>query len=110
MERRIMYHDDADAARANYDEIAEPASREWQADIASGKTYDLTLDPTELMCLIGAAQLGLRHPDYVGESHGYALAAVRKLVALYPPGSAQRILASQGFDSRFDVPSRADEQ
>lgn len=105
-----MYEDDAARARANYDEIAVAAVAEWERDLAEGKVYAIALDSTELMCLIAACQLAMRHPEFASENaaFGHALRACQKLVEAYPVGGAQRTLAAQGFDPRFDVPSRVD--
>lgn len=88
----------------NYAQLAAAAAPEWQAAMQEGRRYTLDLDHTELICLIGVAQLGLRHPENNGSSKQYAARAITKLVGLFPAGSASRQMAAMGFEEKFDVP------
>lgn len=94
----------------NYAELAAAAVPEWQAAMGDGTRYTLDFDHTELICLIGVAQLGLRHPENDGPNRQYAARAIMKLVELFPAGSASRQMAAMGFEEKFDVPKGATAQ
>ena len=88
----------------NHAQLAAAAVPEWETAMREGTRYTLDLDHTQLICLIGVAQLGLRHPENTGSSRDYAARAIMDLVNLLPPGSASRQMAGMGFEERFDVP------
>lgn len=90
--------------RANYDHVAPLAAVEAQDAERGGTTYDITLTYAEAMYLLGVAQLGARHPGITDKVRDGALVAAHKIARSFPAGSASRMIAMQGFDSRYDLP------